>query len=100
MSETNSVPVPCPKCGQRMRPDNVKTVLRYGEQIVLVENIPAMVCDACAEQFYDDEMTEALLRLTEEGFPGSEKIGEVLVPVYTVKRRTPPKEEAAWPAGG
>ena len=73
-------------------------LLLPGRRVVLVENVPAMVCDACMEQFYDDETTEALTRLTEEGFPRAEQTGEVLVPIYSLKRPTPPKEdEVVWP---
>ena len=97
-NKTNPRPAPCPRCEGAMRSELVKTVMWYGERVVLVENVPAMVCDACMEQFYDDETTEALTRLTEEGFPRAEQTGEVLVPIYSLKRPTPPKEdEVVWP---
>ena len=92
-------PVLCPRCQRPMRSDEVNTVMWYRERMVLVENIPAMVCDTCVEQFYDDETTEGLMRLTEEGFPLAEQTGEILVPVYRLKRRPPPPppEEQVWP---
>ena len=97
-NEMNPRPATCPRCERAMRSDLVKTVMWYDERVVLVENIPALVCDACMDQFYDDETTEALTRLTEEGFPLVEQTGEILVPVFTLKRRTPPKEEdVVWP---
>jgi YgiT-type zinc finger domain-containing protein len=77
-----------------MRSATVKTVMWYGERMVLVENVPAMVCDSCVEQFYDDETTDALRRLTEEGFPFAEQTGEVRVPVYSLKKRPQPTEES------
>jgi len=99
-NEMNPRPVTCPRCERAMRSDLVKTVMWYGERVVLVENVPALVCDACMDQFYDDETTEALTRLTEEGFPLAEQTGEVLVPVFTLKRRISPNEdEVVWPVG-
>lgn len=97
-NETNPRLVPCPRCQRPMRSALVKTAMWYDERVVLVENVPAMVCDSCVEQFYDDEITEALTRVTEEGFAGAEQTGEILVPVYSLKRRTPAKEEdVVWP---
>jgi YgiT-type zinc finger domain-containing protein len=83
MTEMQSQPRPvrCPKCERPMRPGQVNTAMWYGQKVVLVEDIPAMVCDYCSEQYYDDETTEGLMRLTEEGCQLSEQTGEVLVPV-------------------
>ena len=103
MIEMESIPGPvaCPVCACRLRPEMVNTAIWYGERVVLVENIPARVCDRCAEKYYDDETTEGLLRLTEDGFPWAEQTREILVPVYTLKRRPPPSdlkdEDKVWP---
>ena len=81
-----------------MREDKVKTVMWHQEQMLLVEDIPAMVCDNCGEQYYDDEITEGLLRLTEQNFPWAEKTREIVVPVYTITRRPRATEqEKIWP---
>lgn len=98
-NEMKPRPAPCPRCQRPMRPALVKTAMWYDERVVLVENVPAMVCDSCVEQFYDDEITEALTRVTEHGFAGAEQTGEILVPVYTLKRRTRSSEkEVVWPS--
>jgi YgiT-type zinc finger domain-containing protein len=98
MSETNTRPVQCSKCGENLRTDYVRTVNWYGDEMVLIENIPAWICDNCGEQYYDEEITEALFRLKEEGFSGAEKVREITVPVYRIKRRPLPKdEEKVWP---
>jgi YgiT-type zinc finger domain-containing protein len=85
--ETNMRSVPCPRCGQGMHPELTKTTIWVGERVVIVEDIPAMVCDACMEQFYDENTTEAIRRLTEEGFPSDEIKREILVSIYSLEKR-------------
>jgi YgiT-type zinc finger domain-containing protein len=73
-----------------MRPAVVKTAIWEGERVFLVEDIPAQVCDSCLEQFYDDETTDALRRLTEDGFPGARAKREILVPVFSLEAASAP----------
>jgi YgiT-type zinc finger domain-containing protein len=87
MDETNAPPVPCPRCSQPMRPATVKTAIWRDDRVFLVEDIPARVCDSCMEQFYDEETSDALRRLTEEGFSSVEPNREILVPVFSLEGR-------------
>jgi YgiT-type zinc finger domain-containing protein len=95
--EASLPPVPCPRCGQAMRPATVKTAIWREDRVFLVEDIPAQVCDSCMEQFYDEETTDALRRLTEEGFSSVEPKTEILVPIFSlegrIRRRALPEEE-------
>jgi len=96
MNETKSYADPCPRCGQAMRPAIVKTAIWREAQMFLVEEIPAHVCDSCIEQFYDEATTDALRRLTEEGFASLAPKREVLVPVFSLEgqiRRNASSEE-------
>lgn len=70
-----------------MRPDTVRTAIWREDQLIVVEDIPAQVCDACMEQFYDDDTAEALRRLTAEGFASATAKREVLVPVFSLEGR-------------
>jgi YgiT-type zinc finger domain-containing protein len=100
MDEIKPLPVPCPRCGQAMRPATVKTAIWREERIFLVEQIPAQVCDSCIEQFYDEETTDALRRLTEEGFASLTPQREVLIPVFSlegqIRRRAASSEEEVY----
>jgi len=78
---------PCPRCGAAMRADTVRTAIWIQERLVVVEDIPAQVCDACMEQFYDDDTTDALRRLTEEGFASATPKREVVVPIFSLEGR-------------
>lgn len=76
----------------------VRTAIWMGERLAVVENIPALTCATCVEQFYDDAVSDALRRLTESGFPAEEAVREVLVPVFSldgrILRRPPTPAEA------
>jgi len=85
--ETNLQAVPCPRCANPMRSGLVKTTMVVREQIYIVEDIQAMICDECVEQFYDEDTTDALRRLSQDGFPSAEVVREILVPVYSLTPR-------------
>jgi YgiT-type zinc finger domain-containing protein len=70
-----------------MRSAKVKSAIWREERIFLVEEIPAQVCDSCIEQFYDEPTTDALRRLTEEGFSSLAPKREVLVPVFSLEEQ-------------
>jgi YgiT-type zinc finger domain-containing protein len=70
-----------------MRPGLTKTVIWVEERLYVVEDIPAQVCDECVEQFYDDETTDALRRMTEDRFPADEVKREIVVPVLSLEKR-------------
>lgn len=77
----------CPRCDQPMHSATVRTVIWQGDQLFIVEDIPAQVCNACLEQYYDENVTDALRRLTEDKFPTPEVKREMLVPVFSLEGR-------------
>jgi len=88
------MPELCPRCDVPMRADLVRTAIWLGDRLCIVEDVPAQVCDACAEQFYDEPTTDALRRMTEAGFPASEATREVRVPVFSLRTRLPQDHDA------
>jgi len=96
-NETSLLPVACPRCGGIMCSATVKTAIWRDDRLFVVEDIPAQVCDSCMEQFYDEETTDALRRLTEEGFSSLKPKKEVVVPIFSLEgrivRRTSSPEE-------
>ncbi len=87
MSDLPPQSVPCPRCDEPMRSATVKTVIWQGDQLFVVEDIPAQVCGSCLEQYYDESVTDALRRLTEDKFPVAEAKREVLVPLFSLTGR-------------
>ena len=70
-----------------MHPATVKTAIWRDDRLFVVEDIPAQVCDSCMEQFYDEETTETLRRLTEEGFASLEPARRMVVPFFSLEGR-------------
>ncbi len=68
-----------------MRAETVKTAIWLDIRLFVVEDIPAQVCGACMEQFYDEDTTEALRRLTEGGFTSALPTREVAVPIFSLE---------------
>jgi hypothetical protein len=65
---------------------------------IIVEDVPAQVCSGCAEQFYDEAVTEALQDLAAVGFPAEAAVREMPVSVFSLKGRIwhrPPRAEEA-----
>ena len=89
--------VPCPRCGEFMHPATVKTAVWRDDRVFIVEDIPAQVCDPCMEQFYDEDTTDALRRLTEDGFSSIEPKKEIVVPIFSLEgrilKRAPSEDE-------
>jgi YgiT-type zinc finger domain-containing protein len=81
-----------------MRSSRVKTAIWEGDRLFVVEDIPAQVCDSCLEQFYDDEITDAIRRLMEGGFPSAKVKREILVPIFSLDGRIAPETEASLAA--
>lgn len=80
----------CPSCGSaRLSQSLVKSALWHGDRLVLVEGIPAIVCSACGERFYDDATATMLDLMQGEGFPADKAAGHVSVPVFSFARRVP-----------
>jgi YgiT-type zinc finger domain-containing protein len=62
---------------------HVRSAFWHDDRLVVVEDIPALVCGACAEQFYDDTTVVGLDLLRGEGFPAEKARGELRVPVFS-----------------
>ena len=65
----------------------MRTAIWQGDRVAIVEDIPALVCGQCSEQFYDEPVSDALRRLSEDGFPAHAATSEIVVPVFSLKDR-------------
>ncbi|MBI3683956.1 MAG: YgiT-type zinc finger protein [Acidobacteria bacterium] len=75
-----------------MHSASVRTAIWRDESLFLVEDIPAQVCGSCMEQYYDEETTETLRRLTEECFASLEPKRKIVVPVFSLEGQIPRRE--------
>lgn len=76
--------ITCTNCGSAdVHMGRVRSAFWQDDRLVVVENIPALVCGACAEQFYDDTTVVGLDLLRGEGFPPENARAELRVPIFT-----------------
>ncbi len=65
----------CAVCGHTgFHNENVDEVFRVNGNIVLVEHVPAEVCDQCGEATFSKETVEKVRRMTREDFRQSHKV--------------------------
>lgn len=84
---SESVQALCPRCNVRLAEGTIQTAIWQGERLAVVEGIPAHVCRQCGDQYYDDDVSEALRRLSEEGFPTEAAQRIIQVPVFSLEGR-------------
>jgi YgiT-type zinc finger domain-containing protein len=84
--------VTCTNCGSaNVSASHVRSAFWQDDRLVVVEGIPALVCGACAEQFYDDTTVVGLDLLRGEGFPADKARSELRVPVFCFDDRAAAK---------
>ncbi len=73
----------CSACSSgQLVPDRVKTAFWEGERLIVVEDIPALVCTTCGEQYVDDEAALQLDLMKGGGFPKGKAVREMTVRVF------------------
>lgn len=60
----------------------VKTAIWHGSDLVVIEDVPAFVCDNCGEQYYEDETAMVLDMMRGDGFDPSSASRRIDVPVF------------------
>lgn len=88
----------CSACEQGvLLHDLVRSAFWVGEGLVVIEDIPAFVCDRCGERFFDDETAMRLDLMRGRGFPASHVVHTMTVPVFHFEAAAPergrPKDE-------
>lgn len=75
----------CAACQGPVRDERVNVTMWSGGRLVLIEDVPARICDRCQEQFYDERTTARIMQLAASGFPSSRAVREVVVPVFSLE---------------
>jgi len=74
----------CANCGSTdVRVHHVRSAFWQDDRLVVVQDIPALVCGACAEHFYADTTVVGLDLMRGEGFPSAKARAELSVPVFS-----------------
>ncbi|MGM0421115.1 MAG: type II toxin-antitoxin system MqsA family antitoxin [Bacillota bacterium] len=82
MEELNQA---CPICGGDTHPDVVKMSLWRFDRLVIIEDVPAFICERCGEQYYNEETETKISELSVRRFPSDMQIRVEKVPVFTLK---------------
>lgn len=56
----------CFMCKGQMRPGNVNHIVDRDGEIIIIKNVPAIVCKQCGEAFYDNEVMKKVEKIVEE----------------------------------
>ncbi len=86
--DKQQLPETCEQCGSaNLRKDIVRSAFWHGDRLVVVEDIPALVCENCREQFYDDATVVLIDLMRGDGFPPEKAQSELNVPVFSLRQR-------------
>ena len=53
----NIVNEPC-VCGDTMKSKNISLLFDFGTSVLVIRNVPALVCEKCGYKLFDDEVVE------------------------------------------
>lgn len=73
---------PCAQCGSDTYGDLVKAALWSRTGWIAIEDIPARVCQACAEQFYDEKTVQEIEKII--AHPTLKAKQQIQVPVFSL----------------
>jgi YgiT-type zinc finger domain-containing protein len=78
----------CQGCGQPTYGKTVHVTMLTAKGLVVIEDVPAQICDGCQEQYYDPETEAKILELASRGFSKDRIVREITVPVFSLKDAT------------
>lgn len=75
----------CLVCRWEMVDRKVTVDLRIGDELLIVEEVPATVCDRCGERVFTPEVTRRLQTLAKQR---KKPLRTVVVPVFSLDKAT------------
>ena len=86
-ASTPQLSAPCPVCeSTNTRHGRVRSAFWHDDRLVVIEDVPALVCNTCGEQFYDDAAVLMIDRMRQKGFPPEDALRELRVPVFSCSK--------------
>ena len=83
MDVSDQLSASCPACeSTNVRSAFVRSAFWHDDRLVMIEDVPALVCSTCGEQFYDDATVFMIDRMRAKGFPPEDAVRELRVPVF------------------
>jgi YgiT-type zinc finger domain-containing protein len=88
MDTNEQAPANCGHCGASdLRRQTIRSAFWDDDRLVVIEDIPAIVCMNCHEQYYDDTTVVLLDLLRGDGFAPEKALREITVPVFSLRDR-------------
>ena len=85
MDTAEQLSAACPVCESTdTRLARVRSAFWHNDRLVVIEDVPALVCNTCGEQFYDDAAVLMIDRMRNKGFPPEDAVRELRVPVFAL----------------
>jgi YgiT-type zinc finger domain-containing protein len=80
----------CTLCGVAgVQPTLARSAFWNNDRLVVVEDIPALVCPNCHEQFFGDDVAMTIDLMRGGGFPVTEASKVLSVPVFSFRQMIP-----------
>jgi len=77
----------CPVCESTdTHHAHVRSAFWHNDRLVVIEDVPALICNVCGEQFYDDATVYMIDRMRQGGFPAEDVVRELRVPVFSCSK--------------
>jgi YgiT-type zinc finger domain-containing protein len=76
----------CFCCNGKLRQDKTDFIVNMGNEIVIIKNVPALICDICGERYFSAEISRRIDKVMESYHTGK------------VKSHTVPAREVELPA--
>lgn len=73
----------CFYCKGALEEKSANFDFRWGENLVLFENVPALVCQQCGEKYFSAEVSHRMKELAKGAIRKEFKVREVCVPVMS-----------------
>ena len=79
-------PKACETCGNPTREKDVDVTMWAAGGLVMIENVPARVCNYCQEQYYDEATSQKIIKLASNGFPEHHRVRQMSVSVFSLDK--------------
>jgi len=77
---------PCAVCEGTTKLEKITYTQTIGDKVVMVADVPAMVCGQCGEQYLSPDTVDELQELIENGPPKAKIRRTIEVPIYNFPR--------------
>jgi len=77
--------MPCPDCGEPTRYKKALVTMWLGAELNVIDDVPAHVCEGCAQQFYEPEVEAEIRSLVAQCFPSRKATHHISVPVFRLE---------------